>query len=130
MEVMTYLVVGLLWQVSNLTKRRGLCFRLREVSIRKARSVEMLPVSAQEFPINRRIWIFKVCLSVCALITSRKKLRTPESPRGILHFAAEISVSSSINDSQIQRKNHIIWLEQSSDIIVEHISLTNGKHEN
>ena len=44
-------------------------------------------VSAQEFPINRNTWMFKPCRSVCTFSISRKKLRTPESPKGILHLA-------------------------------------------
>ena len=48
-------------------------------------------MSAQELPMRRRIWIFKVCLRVCALNISRKKFKMPESPNGILHFAGNIS---------------------------------------
>lgn len=41
---------------------------------------------------SRRMWILRVCLRVCALKASRKKLRIPDSPSGIRHFTEMMSV--------------------------------------
>lgn len=51
------------------------------------------PVSAQQLPINRRIWTLRACLKSCRLNISRKNLKMPASPMGIRHLAYLLSVN-------------------------------------
>jgi hypothetical protein len=48
---------------------------------------EDLPVSAQEFPISRNVWIIRDCCTPSVASIAKNESRIPDSPIGIRHRA-------------------------------------------
>ncbi len=91
----------------DLQLQHGSDSRLESISaqVLRRRKESVIPVSAQELPMSRRVCIFSGCLNPSVLMTPKKKLSTPDRPIGIRHEAVLQSESTAQQLSSKRRQS-------------------------